>query len=87
MRVPRDNTDRSAPADGQLVRGEIQTGKELGAVGRQRQTRAMRGGAERARRTDGFSMRVLARSGRTKREMNFGKREMAVRLDVQAELG
>lgn len=30
-------------------------------------------------------MHTLARSGRTKREMNFGKREMAVRVDVQVQ--
>lgn len=42
------------------------------------------GGEGRGWQADGFSMRVLARSGRTEREMNFGKREMADPVDAQS---
>lgn len=46
--------------------------------GREKRTREReRQGEGQGWQVDGFSMRVLARSGRTEREMNFGKREMA----------
>lgn len=63
----------------QLVRDE-KTGAEI----RTEKWMREKGNKERGWQADGFSMRVLARSGRTEREMNFGKREMAAPVDAQS---
>lgn len=62
--------------------------RQQGSRSRQSSHREIRekekGGRDEDGRLDGFSMRVLARSGRTEREMNFGKREMADPVDAQS---